>query len=53
VIARAEASLGLADDEVAPVVDWNLARLRVAAADRAALAGPDHVGPAGPAEGDG
>jgi len=36
VIARAEESLRLADDEVAPRVDWDLAQRRVAAVDRAA-----------------
>jgi hypothetical protein len=34
VIERAEQSLGLSDQEVAPVVDWGLARERQDAADR-------------------
>lgn len=34
VIERAEQSLGLSDREVAPVVDWTLARARQDAADR-------------------
>jgi hypothetical protein len=45
VIARAEASLTLADDDVAPQVDWDLARRRVAAVDREALSAPDGVKP--------
>ena len=34
VIQRAEESLGLSDQEVAPVVDWTLARARQDDADR-------------------
>lgn len=34
VIERAEASLALADQEVAPVVDWRLAQQRIEAVDR-------------------
>ena len=36
VVERAEASLTLKDEEVAPSVDWTLAERRVAEADRAA-----------------
>ena len=39
VVERARAALGLADDEVAPVIDWNLAAERVAEADRRAQEG--------------
>ena len=38
---RALASLASADDEVAPVIDWELAGRRVAEADIAALSAPD------------
>jgi hypothetical protein len=41
VVERALASLASADDEVAPVIDWELAGRRVAEADIAALAAPD------------
>ena len=37
VIERALASLSLSDDDVAPVIDWNLARARQEQADRDAL----------------
>ena len=36
VIERARASLGLADDDVAPSIDWRLAQTRVDAVDRGA-----------------
>jgi hypothetical protein len=36
VIERARASLGLADGEVAPAIDWRLAQARVDAVDRGA-----------------
>jgi hypothetical protein len=45
VIARAEESLALADSDVAPEVDWDLARRRVAAVDREALSVPGAVTP--------
>lgn len=41
VVERALASLASADDEVAPVIDWELAGRRVADADIAALSAPD------------
>ena len=41
VVERALASLASADDEVAPVIDWELAGRRVADADIAALSTPD------------
>lgn len=41
VVERALASLASADDEVAPVIDWQLAGRRVAEADLAALSAPD------------
>jgi hypothetical protein len=37
VIERARASLGLEDAEVAPAIDWQLARARQDAVDRSAL----------------
>lgn len=37
VVQRARDALGLADDEVAPTIDWNLARARMAERDRDAL----------------
>lgn len=37
VVQRAQAALGLADEEVAPTIDWGLARSRVAERDRDAL----------------
>ena len=40
VVERALASLASADDEVAPVIDWELAGRRVAEADLAALNAP-------------
>lgn len=40
VVERARASLGLADAEVAPAIDWQLAQARQDAVDRAALDGP-------------
>ncbi len=39
VIERARASLGLEDAEVAPAIDWQLARARQDAVDRTALGG--------------
>ena len=41
VVERALASLASADDEVAPVIDWELAGRRVDAADLSALSAPD------------
>lgn len=41
VVERALASLASADDEVAPVIDWELAGRRVDQADVAALSAPD------------
>jgi hypothetical protein len=41
VVERALASLAGADDEVAPVIDWELAGRRVEQADVAALSAPD------------
>jgi hypothetical protein len=41
VVERALASLASADDEVAPVIDWELAGRRVEQADLAALSAPD------------
>jgi hypothetical protein len=41
VVERALESLALADDEVAPVIDWALASRRVAAADLRAMPGPE------------
>lgn len=41
VVERALASLASADDEVAPVIDWELAGRRVAEADLEALSAPD------------
>jgi len=41
VVARALASLASADDEVAPVIDWEIAGRRVAQADVDALSAPD------------
>jgi hypothetical protein len=41
VVDRALASLASADDEVAPVIDWELAGRRVDAADLSALSAPD------------
>ena len=41
VIARAEESLALGDDDVAPDIDWALAQSRVAAADLRALPIPE------------
>ena len=41
VVERALASLASADDEVAPVIDWELAGRRVEEADLAALSAPD------------
>jgi hypothetical protein len=41
VVERALASLESADDEVAPVIDWDVAGHRVAEADNAALRMPD------------
>ena len=41
VVDRALASLASADEEVAPVIDWELAGRRVAEADVNALAAPD------------
>lgn len=40
VVERALASLASTDEEVAPVIDWEVAGLRVAEADLAALAAP-------------
>src|SRR5206468_10704074 len=40
VVERALASLASADDEVAPVIDWELAGRRVNEADLAALSAP-------------
>jgi hypothetical protein len=40
VVERALASLASADDEVAPIIDWELAGQRVADADLAALQAP-------------
>jgi hypothetical protein len=36
VVARASASLELADTDVAPAIDWRLAQARVAEVDRGA-----------------
>ena len=41
VVERALASLASADDEVAPVIDWELAGRRVEQVDLAALSAPD------------
>jgi len=41
VVERALASLASADDEVAPVIDWEIAGRRVAQADVDALSAPD------------
>ena len=41
VVERALASLAGADDEVAPIIDWEVAGRRVAEADLAALSAPD------------
>jgi hypothetical protein len=41
VVERALASLASADEEVAPVIDWEIAGRRVAEADLAALEAPD------------
>ena len=41
VVERALASLASADDEVAPVIDWEIAGRRVEHADLAALSAPD------------
>jgi hypothetical protein len=41
VVERALASLASADDEVAPIIDWELAGRRVDAADLSALSAPD------------
>jgi hypothetical protein len=41
VVERALASLASADDEVAPMIDWELAGRRVDAADLSALSAPD------------
>jgi hypothetical protein len=41
VVERALASLASADEEVAPVIDWEIAGRRVAEADLAALKAPD------------
>jgi len=41
VVERALASLASADDEVAPVIDWELAGRRVAEVDLAALQAPE------------
>jgi hypothetical protein len=40
VVARAEETMAGSDEEVAPAVDWDLARRRVAAADLEAMAAP-------------
>lgn len=40
VVQRARASLALADDDVAPTIDWTLAGRRAEAADRAAAGEP-------------
>jgi hypothetical protein len=39
VVERARAALGLADEEVAPAIDWNLAQERVKEVDRANRSG--------------
>lgn len=43
VVARAQASMAASDEDVAPVVDWDLARRRVAAADLEAMHAPQWV----------
>ena len=41
VLARAEATLAFDDEEVAPMIDWQLAERRIAQADAAARRPPD------------
>jgi len=43
VLARAEATLAFDDEEVAPMIDWQLAERRIAQADAAARRPPDRA----------